>query len=108
MGRQRCKAPLPRPHSGEGAPPIDAEALQETAKPVAPARPSWAGVKTHLGQWGQHLVRALASSQEPQILQKRDRQGQSYFQVYDPVSQSHHRFATEADLRTWLDQRYYQ
>ena len=86
---------------------IDAETLQETTGTLVPVRPRWDGVKARLGRWGQGLVRGLTGTQEPQIVERRDPQGQTYFQVYDPVSQCRHRFTCEADLRTWLDQRYY-
>lgn len=59
-----------------------------------------------LSQAGQTLLSWLTVSREPRIRQ-RFHQGQPIWYVYDPVSESRHRFDAEADLRQWLDQRYY-
>jgi hypothetical protein len=44
---------------------------------------------------------------EPQIVQKCDRSGKNYWQVYDPVSGSSYSFSSEKEVRAWLDTRYY-
>lgn len=62
-------------------------------------------------QWQQvwqFLLNAIVPSSDPKIYQKRDRQGNIYFRVYDPATGSTSVFATEKEVRIWLDQRYYQ
>ena len=68
----------------------------------------WAGPKACLGQIGQSLLHYFCGSMDPRILTKRDRQGNDYFVVHDSCSQEHHTFSSEAELRVWLDKRYYQ
>ncbi len=64
--------------------------------------------KRYLHRFGRALVAWLCGSMEPQIKVRRNRRGQVLFQVYDPVDQKRHTFYSEPELRTWLDQRYYQ
>lgn len=72
---------------------------------------------TWLKQVGHSLLNYFCGSIEPKIsiTQRREgpgapRDGQAWvkFRAYDPVSRQHHTFTSEAELRTWLDQRYYQ
>lgn len=59
------------------------------------------------GLW-ERIVNTLAGRSEPQIYRKRDRQGNWYFRVYDPVSKRSATLSSERELRAWIDQRYYQ
>lgn len=52
--------------------------------------------------WG-----VLAGSQEPHVEAIRDRSGDVSWQVYDPVTDYHNTFASEQDVRVWLEKRYY-
>jgi hypothetical protein len=54
------------------------------------------------------LLKTFAPTAEPQIYQKRDRSGNTYFKVYDPVTHRSNVFKTEQEVRVWLDQRHYQ
>ncbi len=54
------------------------------------------------------LVNFAAKSWEPKITLKRDDRGNSYFQVYDPVTRWSGTFASEKEARMWLEERYYQ
>ncbi|MBW4463943.1 MAG: hypothetical protein KME07_00675 [Pegethrix bostrychoides GSE-TBD4-15B] len=45
-------------------------------------------------------------SSQPVIIEKRDQDG-SYYQVYDPATQSSKTFSSELETRIWLDRRYY-
>ncbi|MEC4804027.1 MAG: hypothetical protein SAJ12_00545 [Jaaginema sp. PMC 1079.18] len=47
------------------------------------------------------------ATREPKINIQRDRAGLVYWSVYDPVKGDRTRFTTEAEVRTWLEQRYY-
>lgn len=68
----------------------------------------WAGAKTCLGPMVSSLVAYLCGSNSLSVTVKRDRQGQTAFVVYDPVSRQRHTFGSEQELRVWADQRYYQ
>ncbi len=58
----------------------------------------------------QKIWRSLSAfaigNQEPQIHRKCDRQGHTYFFVYDPASQQSQTLGTESEVRAWLEQRY--
>lgn len=47
------------------------------------------------------------SSLEPKIWQKCDRRGNSYWLVRDPVTGRSAHFASEQEVRVWLEKRYY-
>ena len=55
----------------------------------------------------QNLVYLLSSDREPKVYHRRDRQGYSYLEVYDPASCKTHIFKTTHDVRVWLERRYY-
>ncbi|MFP4008755.1 MAG: hypothetical protein ACLFV6_12225 [Spirulinaceae cyanobacterium] len=57
-----------------------------------------------IGHW---VYETLVLTQEPKIWLKRDREGLMYWEAFDPVNQTRDYFATEADVRVWLEQRYY-
>lgn len=47
-------------------------------------------------------------SNEPQIRQRRNRFGQTYWQVYDPATNHSTSLSSEQEVRQWLEQRFYQ
>lgn len=55
----------------------------------------------------QKLVNLLSGDREPKIYHRRDRQGHSYLELYDPASRKIHIFETSHEARVWLEQRYY-
>lgn len=44
---------------------------------------------------------------EPKIQSKQDFRGNSYFEVYDPVSRKSFTCGSEQEVRIWLEKRYY-
>jgi hypothetical protein len=54
----------------------------------------------------QALVKFAKITREPKITLKRNRQGYSYFRIYDPVTGQHHYADSEQAVRIWLEQRY--
>lgn len=56
----------------------------------------------------QVLYNLFISGSEPIVSEHRDRDGILYYQVYDPVYDEIHTFASEDEVRVWLEQRYYQ
>jgi hypothetical protein len=55
----------------------------------------------------QAFVRSVRTTQEPQIIWRRDRRGHSYFKIYDPLTGQHHYAASEQEVRIWLDRSRY-
>ncbi|HEY9700568.1 MAG TPA: hypothetical protein V6D10_25155 [Trichocoleus sp.] len=58
-----------------------------------------------LQQWGVSLLRMLAAPSEVRI-QKINRDGSTYWRVYDPASGRSASLASEQEVRIWLEQRY--
>jgi hypothetical protein len=54
-------------------------------------------------QFGQYLIQIQT---EPQIKQKCDRNGQSYWQIFDPVSGHFTLLGSETEVRMWLENYY--
>ena len=88
--------------------------LSQYAAAAGPLRPSrsrrvarrvWTWIKSAIDQLGE--LRVLSEPYEPRAKRKMDEFGNLSYQVYDPVSNSHHTFTSEEALRIWLDQRYY-
>lgn len=59
-----------------------------------------------LGSLYQILFARLLNGSDPRILKRCDRQGNYYFEVYDPHNQERLNFSSEHEVRIWLDQRY--
>ncbi len=66
----------------------------------------------NLGKRLSRIKKAIASwviqTSEPKVSERRDRKGHLYYQVYDPVSNTSAAFSSEAEIRAWLEQRYYR
>jgi hypothetical protein len=65
--------------------------------------------KTQPSRWQvfvQKMLDAMAGNGEPKIYHRRDRQGHSYLEVYDPRSGETQIFNTTHEVRVWLEQRY--
>ncbi|NJR38570.1 MAG: hypothetical protein HC781_06630 [Leptolyngbyaceae cyanobacterium CSU_1_4] len=56
----------------------------------------------------QTLVAKLSGNNDPQIKLKYSSSGQEYWHVYDPMTGKAETFATEAEVRIWVEQRYYR
>ncbi|HEY9622834.1 MAG TPA: hypothetical protein V6C78_20925 [Crinalium sp.] len=63
----------------------------------------WIAAGEVLGSFFSHI----SNTSEPRIWQRRDRSGQLIWHVYDPTTNQSSRFTSEAEVRAWLDQRYY-
>jgi hypothetical protein len=68
---------------------------------------AWARAKVHLRPLGSALLNYFCGSRDLRVTVRRDRQGNTQFVAYDPVSQQRHSFSSEHELRVWVDQRYY-
>ncbi|NJL41258.1 MAG: hypothetical protein HC840_15155 [Leptolyngbyaceae cyanobacterium RM2_2_4] len=63
---------------------------------------------TGLGQVLLSILEILSGNKEPKISQRRDRRGESFWRVYDPITGESARFNSELEVRFWLEQRYYR
>jgi hypothetical protein len=72
---------------------------------VAPATPG-RSLTSLLFQLGERTMKFLTQGNELRIWQ-RTRNGRPTWFAYDPVTNRTRSFYAEADLRHWLDQRYY-
>lgn len=49
----------------------------------------------------------LVPKNELQVEQKRDRHGNSFWQVYDPTNKKSYTFGSDREVRSWIEKRYY-
>ncbi|WP_373540026.1 hypothetical protein [Chamaesiphon sp.] len=61
--------------------------------------------KSWFGKLRQAIVTAFDPRQEPIFWKKRDRNGNVYWQGYDPVSNRSLEFGSDDEARHWLDLR---
>ncbi|GAB4364587.1 MAG: hypothetical protein Kow00121_00390 [Elainellaceae cyanobacterium] len=57
--------------------------------------------------WG-FAANILIESDEPQIWKKYDSKGYPFWSVYDPDTKQSYLFSSEADVLTWIEERYYR
>lgn len=62
----------------------------------------------HLRQGIHKVLLFLTAPSEPKITQRTDLTGNNWWEVYDPKTGSSRVFNNEAEVRMWLEQRYYQ
>jgi hypothetical protein len=75
---------------------------------VQPSRsPAGWGFKQLLTTVGERTMRFLTGSTELRIWQ-RHQNGRSIWFTHDPVTNRTRSFASEQDVRNWLDRRYYE
>ncbi|MEO1208079.1 MAG: hypothetical protein AAFX78_00920 [Cyanobacteria bacterium J06638_20] len=75
------------------------EAQQALRAAKSPLKKIW--------QFAQGLQTHLTNASEPRITQQWDSQGNSYYEVYDPISRQRLHCNSELEVRAWLEQRYY-
>jgi hypothetical protein len=73
------------------------------SQPISQTTSNWKFLVQQLNGLCQALVSFLEVSQEPKVTWKRDRRDYTYFEVYDPMTEKHHRFDSEQNVRIWLD-----
>ncbi|MDA0673820.1 MAG: hypothetical protein O3C67_08985 [Cyanobacteria bacterium] len=59
-----------------------------------------------LQQWGQQMVAWLTQGDQPRI-HRQQRGDVQVWRVYDPVDNQTRYFTEEAEVRTWLEQRFH-
>ena len=53
------------------------------------------------------LIHALTRGHELQVWQKKDRNGNTYWQAFDPKTRRSTSLNSEAEMQIWIEQRYY-
>lgn len=56
----------------------------------------------------QYIADSVLRNSEPKVCQKRDRYGNTFWHVYDPVTHRSSDFGSGADVLIWLEKRYYK
>jgi hypothetical protein len=77
---------------------------QSIPQPVPPKRVP----RLNLDRLWNFLLDSFSKTPEPSIRRKCDRHGNLYFQVYDPDTHMTTTFASEQEVRIWIEQRYYR
>jgi hypothetical protein len=54
----------------------------------------------------QHISQYFQQNSEPRTTEKCDRDGNVYYQVYDPRTQDSATFGSESEIRWWIEQHY--
>jgi hypothetical protein len=90
------KASIFSPHASRSTSPFIT-----TATPKSPGK-----LALKLKEFGQQLLLALIGNTEPKIWTLTDSQGDIYWRVYDPNTQTFFVFNTEHEVRIWIEQRY--
>ena len=65
-------------------------------------------LKGILGKLRGAIATWIMQSSDLKVSRKCDRHGNQYYQVYDPLNQTSAIFGSEAEIRAWLEQRYYR
>jgi hypothetical protein len=65
-------------------------------------------LKGLVGRVGMAIATWVTQSSELKVSERCDRHGNVYYQVYDPLNRTSASFGSEAEIRAWLEQRYYR
>ena len=55
----------------------------------------------------EQLIQALTRGHELQVWRKKDHDGNAYWQAFDPKTRKSISLSSEAEMRIWIEQRYY-
>lgn len=86
----------------------DRESLELLLKETEQEQNNKSGLFSRLNRIWQHLVESLILGQELKIWQSTDCFGNTHWYAYDPVTNSSVTRDSEAEMRVWVEQRYYQ
>lgn len=82
--------------------------LQTISSYRAKSSTNKSSIFSRLNNVWQRLVLAIAHSSELQVWQTTDRQGNTWWNAYDPKTERSTCLASEAEMRIWIEQLYYQ
>lgn len=63
---------------------------------------------SRLRKFWDRLVKFIVNGEEPRIWTKTDDAGNLWWCIYDPTTGARGIFGSEAEVRSWLDGRYYR
>jgi len=86
----------------------DRESLEILLKETEQEPTKKSALFSRLNSIWQHLVESLIQGQELKIWQSTDRFGNTHWYAYDPMTSSSVTRDSEAEMRVWVEQRYYQ
>jgi hypothetical protein len=78
-------------------------AFAQLRKPLPQTPLNWVFLIKQCDRLYQFFVHFAETSQEPKVTWKRDRQGRSYFQIYDPFTEKYYYFDSKQNALIWLD-----
>ncbi|NCJ04936.1 hypothetical protein GS597_00045 [Synechococcales cyanobacterium C] len=70
-------------------------------------RPQWFTLLSWLGRYWQALLDSFSRQPEFRIRQRRDRKGNLWWDVYDPITNQYASLASEDEVRIWIEQSYH-
>ena len=82
--------------------------ILEDSEPSVWAENRWQRIGSFLTACWASVFKSLLGSSEPTIEKQIDDNGQTCYTVYDPATQQQLAGLSEAEVRVWLEQRYYQ
>jgi hypothetical protein len=65
-------------------------------------------LKGLMGKFREAIATWIVQSSDLKVSERCDRYGNLYYQVYDPLNRTSASFGCEAEIRAWLEQRYYR
>ena len=80
--------------------------MKASALPVRKTKISLS-LSQYLKKIFQGVIHALTCGHELQVWQKKDRNGNAYWQAFDPKTRKFTSLSSEAEMRIWIEQRYY-
>lgn len=83
-------------------------ASSEKTTTIKRDRPGFSRWKWLISQWGNDLKTLFLSGSEPRVYLRRDRNGQSYLKIYDPVTRETVYCESQTEARAYLEKRYYR
>lgn len=63
-------------------------------------------LRVEMGKIKAVIVNLALPNTDPKVFERHDRQGNLYYQVYDPLTRQSASFGSESEIRYWLEQRY--
>ncbi len=85
----------------------DRERLEILFKKNVPKPAQQLRILSILNKFWEQVVTAITKGQEPQVWQSTDRTGHTWWYAYDPTTRRSGCRDSEAEMRIWLEERYY-
>ncbi len=85
----------------------DRERLEILFKKNAPEPANQPRIVSFINKFWEQVVTAIAKGQEPQVWRSTDRNGNTWWYAHDPTTGRSVCRDSEAEMRIWLEERYY-